>query len=387
MDKNKIFFLGCLADFLNERATEPQDGVDWEAVFGYARKHQMVNIIEHQCHSFMGEIAAENFKKAGKTALFYRMRIENTIEILKAVCKDLGIEYAFLKGPVVAPLYSVPEYRSMGDVDLAVRTEDREKVLEALLEKGFENKSKNDGYEWVFRYNGIEVELHDKLIYEEVFNDEKQTEFLNNMWGYVKDGEMDKSFHFIYLLHHLKKHLTNQGAGFRQFLDVACVLKNCKELDLKWIFEKLKELDMFDFADMCFALCNRWFDTEFAASGIDDGFFEEATETIFANGVFGFFNEDNRFNASINRENAGKSRFSTVIRQIFPSYRNMAAMEQYAFLRKRPYLLPIGWVYRLFWGLKSGQRKRFGGKMDSIFVPKDKVDKRKEELKKWKLDK
>ena len=387
MDKNKVFFLGCLSDFLNERATQPQSDINWEAVFGYAGKHQMINIIEHQCGSFMSTIAAENFKKAGKAALFYRMRIENTIAVLKETCENLGIEYAFLKGPVVAKLYSVPEYRSMGDVDLAVKTEDRPKVLEALLQKGFENKSQNDEHEWVFRYNGVELELHDKLIYKEVFNDEKQDEFLNNMWGYVKDGKMDESFHFIYLLHHLKKHLTSQGAGFRQFMDIACVLKKCENLNKKWIFEKLKELNLFDFADMCFALCNRWFDTDFEASEIDDGFFEDATEKIFENGVFGFSNSDNRFNMAVNRENAGTSRISAVISNIFPGYRAMAAMEQYSFLRNRPYLLPIAWIYRVFWGIKNGQRKRFGSKIDAMFVPKDKLDARKEELKKWKLDK
>jgi len=387
MDKNKTVFLSCLSDFLNERATEAQADINWETVFNYAVKHQMINIVEHQCSSFMSATAAENFKKAGKAALFYRMRIENTIEILTDTCKKLGIEYAFLKGPVVSQFYSVPEFRSMGDVDLAVRTEDRQKMLEALLEKGFSNKSKNDEHEWVFHYNGIEVELHDKLIYKEVFNDEKQDEFLNNMWGYVKDGKMDESFHFIYLLHHLKKHLTSQGAGFRQFFDIACVMKNCKELDKKWIFEKLKELELYNFADMCFALCNRWFDTEFETAGDYDDFFEEATEKIFENGVFGFANAENRFNMAVNRENAGKSRFSTVMSNLFPSYKAMSAMEQYAFLRKKPFLLPIAWIYRAFWGIKNGQRKRFGSKIDSMFVPKEQLDKRREEMKKWKLDK
>ena len=387
MDKNKTFFLECLADFLNERDTQPQENIDWEAVFNYALKHQLINIIEHQCGSFMSEIAAKNFKKAGKAALFYRMRIENTIELLTDVCKNLGIEYAFLKGPVAAQYYRIPEYRSMGDVDLAVKTEDRQRVLGTLLERGFENKSQNDEHEWVFTYNGIEVELHDKLIYKEVFNNDKQDDFLNNMWGYVKDGRMDESFHFIYLLHHLKKHLTSSGAGFRQFFDIACVMKNCPNLNWDWIFEKLEEIEMLDFAKMCFALCAGWFDTGYDADDVEDGFFEEATEKIFANGVFGFANADNRFNMSVNRDNAGKSRFAVVLSQIFPEYKAMAAMEQYAFLRNRPYLLPAAWIYRVFWGINNGQRKRFGRKIDSIFVPKEKLDKRREELKKWKLDK
>lgn len=391
MDINKIFFLNCLSDFLNERKTEPRDGINWETVYNYALKHQLINIIEYQCGEFMSKTAAAYFAKSGKASLFYRLKIDNTISILTDVCKNLDIEYAFLKGPVVAQFYSVPEFRSMGDVDLAVSSENRKRVLDALLEKGFENKSKNDDHEWVFTYNGIEVELHDKLIYKEVFNNEKQDDFLNNMWGYIKDGKIDASFHFIYLLHHLKKHLTSSGAGFRQFFDIACVSKNCSELDWDWILKTLDELEMLDFANMCFALCHRWFDADIDGSGVDDDFYEEATDKIFSNGVFGFADSDNRFNMSVNRVNAGKNRFfsyfSTILNNLFPGYGAMSAMEQYSFLRGRPYLLPAAWIYRAFWGIRHGQQKRFNSKLDSIVVPKDKIDKRKEELKRWRLDK
>ena len=392
MDINKAFFLRCLGDFLKGRDTVLQDGIDWELVYNFAIKHQMINIITYQCGNFMDEIAAANFEKRSKYALFYRMQKENVIDILKNVCIELGVQYAFLKGPVVAPFYRVPEYRTMGDIDIAVPTEDRPKMLCALLERGFSNESKNDEHEWVFTYKGVEVELHDKLIYKEVFNNEKQDAFLNDMWGYVKDGKMDASFHFIYLLHHLKKHLTSKGAGFRQFFDIACVAENCSGLDWDWISDRLKKLDMIDFANLCFALCKRWFDADIKAEcpDIDDEFYEDATDKIFESGIFGIFDADNRFNMSVNRVNASGNRFFSYIfavwKNIFPGYRAMSAMEQYSFLRGKPILLPAAWIYRVFWGMKNGKSRRFENKINSAFVPKDKIDKRMDELEKWKLN-
>ena len=392
MDKNKKFFLDCLADFLNGRQTIPQNGIDWDMIYDFAVKHQMINIIEYQCRSFMDGDTFARFSKSAKSALFYRLKIENIASILKDTCENLGIEYAFLKGPTVAPFYAVPEFRSMGDVDLLVHSEDRPRMLSALLKKGFTNKSHHNEHEWVFWYSGAEVEIHDKLIYKEVFNNEKQDAFLNDMWGYVKDSKLDESFNFIYLLHHLKKHLTSSGAGFRQFFDIACVTKNCKELNWEWIFEKLKNLNMLDFANLCFTLCSRWFDTDMNgfAGGIDEDFYEEATEKILANGIFGFSDDNNQFNMSVNRVKAGKNRFftyfSTVMRSLFPSYKSMSAMQHYAFLRNKPFLLPAAWIYRAFWGIKNGKRKRFTASIASVFVSKKKLDERVEEMKKWKLD-
>lgn len=393
MDKNKAFFLECIGDFLNERETMPQEGINWEIIYDFALKHQMINIICHQCGGFMSEPAAAKFKKSGKYSLFYRVKIESLIGVLENVCKNIKIDYAFVKGPVVAQYYAVPEYRSMGDLDLMVHTPDRRKVCDELLKIGFKNQSQNEEHEWVFWYDNMELELHDKLIYKGAPGSAAQIDFFDGMWAYVHDGKMDESFHFIYLMHHLKKHLTGIGAGFRQFLDIACVVKNCHTLDKDWILEKLRDLDMLDFSKLCFALCKRWFDADMNGfdSDMDEAFYEEATETIFANGVFGFCSDENKANIAINDVGSGKNRYYTYFRSVwqnlFPSYKNMSAMQQYRFLRNRPFLLPFAWVYRIFLGIKMGRVKSFGKKIDTILVPKEKIDKRVEEMKKWKLDK
>ena len=304
----------------------------------------------------------------------------------------MHICYFTIKGFSVANYYPNLEIRTMGDTDIVVHSEDRERVHKLLLSLGYKNVSKISDREWVYNYNKMELELHDHLIYYEMTNDSRCDEFFNVFGDYVKDGVLDWNSHFLFLIYHIRKHFMDRGVGFRHFLDIAVLTKNYIDLDWTWIKQKLIELGMWEFALRIFYLNCRWFgvSSPLDISTFDNEFLHEATKAIYYNGVFGFDNEVNNVNYTIHGiRNSYKQSYG--IRKIwlflFPCYDTMRKTKQYAFVDKRPYLLPAAWFYR---GLRTLKQKRtmktMKGIINTSFVSKKKVDERAEVLKKWGLE-
>ena len=207
----------------------------------------------------------------------------------------------------------------------------------------------------------------------------------------MKDGKLDWSFHFLYLIAHLRKHLMLKGVGFRMFMDVAVVIQKESTLDWLWIEKKLNELDMLRFAKVCFALIDYWFGitAPIEFSNLDRDFLERTTEKIIENGVFGFQDKNNDINNTINQlNNNGKnllvSRVKLFWKMLFPSYHNMSNCSHYQFIRGRSWLLPIAWIYRIY-RMVIGKTTSAETILRQIITPQAQISRREAELKEWGL--
>lgn len=168
------------------------------------------------------------------------------------------------------------------------------------------------------------------------------------------------------------------------------MVKNNSEIDWKYVKEKLKELEMWSFAEKVFALIKQWFqiDMPFMVSDLNAEFYEEATEQILNNGVFGFQNNENKGNRIAQGKGNGKIYLPQMIRRslktIFLKYDYMILMPRYSYLEKRPYLLPAAWIHRGIVTFKNNGLKRVVGMLKSPFVRKELVEKRKKYFERWK---
>ena len=139
---------------------------------------------------------------------------------------DNKIQYFSVKGLAIADYYPMPALRTMGDIDLVVK--DKENVKNLLITIGYSfNEEEFNGWfnEWHFFKHGVEFELHDYLMYEQSLIPIEEVRYFNKCWDYVTDNELDWNYHFVLLIAHLRKHLL-RGVGFRQFLDIAILIKN-----------------------------------------------------------------------------------------------------------------------------------------------------------------
>ncbi len=387
-----LFFLQLLADHLHKRSTAaPEGAVDWQELLALGRAHQVSGILYAQCR---GVIPAEYEKQfAGEygATLFYHIQREAMVAQLKDALRSAGIPFFIVKGVMVAACYPVPALRTMGDTDLVIHTEDRQQVHEILLAQGFVNESHFEDREWVYYKNRMEFELHDHLVYSETVNRKEHEAFFNDFWPYVHDGALDWSFHLLFLLLHLRKHLMNEGVGFRQFMDVAVVTKYCPDLDWAWIRENLEKLGMLDFARTVFAMNRAWFGIEvpLPAKEIAPAFYVEATDLVFRNGVFGFHNSENRDNRAVNvARNAGNAKLAmahSAIRTAFPGYQTLITAPHYRFLKGKPWLLPAAWAYRILRGFSGNRLGRSVRQIRSSFASDETIEKRSSLLDQWGL--
>lgn len=392
MTTEQRFFICVLADHLQGRETAvPDEALDWDALLSLGRSHQLSAILYAQCQNFLPEKYEETLSREHATALFYNANREAVVARLMETLEEEEIPHFIVKGAAVAAYYPVKALRTMGDTDLVIHTEDRLRAHAIMQAQGFENKSRFEDREWVYYKDQMEFELHDHLVYSETITRSDHESFFNDFWQYYRDGELDWSFHLLFLLLHLRKHLMNEGVGFRQFMDVAVVTKNCAALDWTWIAAKLGELSMMDFARTVFALNAAWFGVETPIPGkvLDESFLEEATALVSRNGVFGFDNAENRDNAAVNavrgQENSRQAMSRLAIRKVFPPYEALIVVPHYSFLRGRRWLLPAAWVYRFFYGVREKKVSRAVRMVRGSYVSDETIQKRSAMLDQWGL--
>ncbi len=396
MTKEQLFFLNLLSDHFNGRKTEPQADLDWDQICTYAANHEVNGILYHQCRSFLPE-EKEAFlsQKYASEVFFYVNRGALHRQLFHAL-SEAGIPFYTVKGLDVAQYYPVPALRTMGDSDLVVRSRDRETAHEVMTRLGFVNSKKTD-IEWIYHKSNLVFELHDRLLYDMPINSREALERVGEAWDHAKPtGEgsryaLDWSFHFLFLLLHLRKHLVDAGVGFRHFMDLAAVLQHC-ELDWDWLRQTLEELNLTRFARILSAILDRWFSTplQLPVLQLEERFYEDLAEQIFNNGVFGMNAERNRDHVQVNALTLVRGprwlvRIRKLVRSVFPPYRDMRYVKAYAFLNGRPWLLPAAWGYRFYRSIRSRMGGRGKQMIDNAFISDERLDARQQELAKWGL--
>lgn len=392
MDDNKQFFLRVLSDHLKKQRTEASSvrpSLDWKKISFYAQSHQLSGILYYQCKDLFRRDDMIGEAKAYASTLFYYSNRQVEFKKIADKLIEEKIPFFTVKGYSVAQYYPVPTLRTMGDCDIVVHSEDKLRAHEVMLSLGFENEFQQKK-EWTYYKNKMEFEIHDRLLYDDVVNSKDSKDFMDMDWEYTTQAggdfsyELDWNFHLVFLLLHLKKHILNSGAGFRLFMDLVVVVHN-QELNWIWITEMLQKLELMKFTEVCFSLCERWFDIEMPISTtLEETFFEQSTEKIFRNGVFGFEDKSNSTNLVYNKvDKLGK--YNTIIGFLFPKYQDIRHVPYYSFVDNRPWLLPLAWIYRYFRALRYGKWK-YGKKFILAAVTSDeKAAERNYILRKWGL--
>lgn len=240
MTKDQHYFLSIINDYIQGSKTEVYETIDWQTILNYSQSHQLTAIVYHQCKSFIPQSVFETFKACSFSTIYSNTNRRKTTENVIDLLQKNGIDCFLIKGFDIADFYPNWQYRTMGDTDIVV--DDREKSHNLLLDAGFKNLSKIKDREYQYSKQNIEFELHDRLVYEEAINLDSITEFLNDYSNYVVDRKLDDSFHFVFVLNHLRKHFMNSGVGFRQFVDIAVLIKNDEKIDWVWTEERLRSI-------------------------------------------------------------------------------------------------------------------------------------------------
>ena len=353
LSKEQKFFINTLKDYLLEQSSEVPSNVDWDIIKNFADRHQVTAVLYKQTKE-------PRFQKAFAYQLFRYTNFNCTIDLFKKALS--GYEYLIVKGAVLANLYQVPALRSMGDIDTLIHYEARESVKGALLNAGFEFKGDGGIGEIKYSKNGYLFEIHDSLVHRYNGNEELVNYFLH-VWDYVENGQINWSFHLIYLIEHLRQHFVDEGVGFRQFMDIAIVCKKCS-IDWNFVSEELQKIKLLDFALTVFAFVRKWFEIEIPIKTreLSDEFFVKSTQKIFDDGVFGFDNADNKetelaFQMHYKGIDYQTARKEYIGKKFFPRYEEMCKLPYCEYVKKGKWLLPIAWIHRIIYRCFSKQSR------------------------------
>ena len=354
MNKEEKLLLGLCRCFLNDSTPDMQD-VDWRSFYKLAKAHNLIGI----CHCVFNKHKELSVPK-GVRQLFTDKFFDLVYiyECQSAALKDIEscltsseIAYIPFKGSVLREMYPVPESRSMGDIDILIKEENRDKAKTALEHSGFECYAPN-GTVREFKRNNIILEVHTRIIGEfgdDAFNDAFENSFFDGFKGRLNDD-----YHFAYLIAHIAHHFKFYGAGLKLILDLAVML-NKRNINLDNVLSILKEIKLDIFAKEILTVCFRWF-----AVGNDYGNNTSKTENYLLKcGAFGDLQE-NKAAIVVRKdlENGKKySSFRTKLRLVFPPYSRLKNIPYIRFIEGRPWLTPYAWIYRFYYNIKH--KKQF----------------------------
>lgn len=277
------------------------------------------------------------------------------INEIRSLLESEKIRHVFFKGSVIKEYYPVPELRSMGDIDVLIGASDRDRVKALLMANGFELINSN-GPVYDYKKDGALIEVHTKIVSGKV-GDVNAEEYFSNAMQYAKFDEycgvLEDEYHFCYLLTHIAHHFWFYGAGVKMILDLA-VFQRSKSLDFSKVFAYLEELGLDDFARVLLTLCHKWY-------GVGKDYNSDVSQTEEFLLSYGAFGNAGRNKAAVVRrkalEEGKKSGFSAKLSLLFPSYKKIKDIPYMRFIQGRPYLLVLGWIYRIYYNLRY--RKSF----------------------------
>ena len=370
MRPEESLFLGLLRDHVQRSSsTAAPLGTDWEALFRFAEEQGLSGV----CYAQLKELNAkgkpvpgetlERFHEAFFSVVYTAVNQRAAMASIGEQFREAGLRFLPFKGWVIRRSWPIPELRTMGDVDILIRSVDREKSDEILLGMGYRKKVDHQAV-WAYYTEDLMFELHDHMFYDPMPNGVDYCGFFDRAWDYAAP-DLDESFHFLYLITHLAKHTVEKGMGFRAYLDLVFFCGACRErLRWDWIQDKLEELKLLRFTETCFALCRAWFGFEspFPIGELDPGFYDFVTNKLFRDGVFGLGNAQNEASRSAKEITRRKGPYwlrslGLMLYRVFPPYGDLELVPWYSFLKGRPWLLPAAWVYRWYYCLRHKREK------------------------------
>ncbi|MBQ7642613.1 MAG: nucleotidyltransferase family protein [Clostridia bacterium] len=273
----------------------------------------------------------------------FQLDLRQTCE-LKRLCtafEDKGIDYMPLKGSILKNLYPSTDKRTMGDIDVLIRGEDREKIFETMKELGYEFTKESD-HEIVFKISNVVVELHKRLIPSYNYDFDR---YYSDSWKFAKikrghEYAMTDEDFFVYIFTHFAKHYRDKGAGIKYVVDFYVYTKSRNNLDNEYIEAQLTKLGIEKFYRNVKELIGVWFKGE-----KDSEMSDFLTRRIFMSGVYGTNANGKVSNLVKTKKRTRFYKAAIFFGVAFPKVETMKLL--YPVLNKHIWLLPLFYLIRV----------------------------------------
>lgn len=262
---------------------------------------------------------------------------------LEAAFQENSIDYLPLKGTILKPLYPQPAARVMGDADILIREEQKDKFTPVMEQLGFEQGPESD-HELHWYHPWLHAELHRWIVPKSSID---LYRYFETGWNKAIPSSGSRytfreEDHFIFLFVHYAKHYRGGGIGLRQLVDLWIYQRANPNMDMDYIHEELSKLKLQEFFNNTQRMLSAWFE--------DSKLDEKAafmSNYIWNSGSWGSSETHQTAEGISAEKTAGsrtKSRLAYLSQVIFPPVNILK--NRYPILEKSPWLLPVLWPVR-----------------------------------------
>lgn len=359
MNSIQKLILAILKAFLNNQQNMAiPENVDWKEFNHLVEINSISGIVGYvfrqaDVKDVPTEIIEKYKSEFLSTITITTVRDEDMKSLIELLQKN-GIDHLLIKGYVVKDLYTVPELRTFGDIDFAIKHEDRMRCDKLMRQNSFKSL---DDWEPVYTYESkIEhYEVHTELLDSNLNEKVDYRQYFKCFWEHAlkKDEQtyiLEPEYHLIFLLMHIAKHLYGSGAGIRMYLDIAFYLREYRDaIDWNHFQNEIATLKLSKFVNTVFTAVQKWFDIEspIPLEKTDTDFLERYLTFTLNGGVFGFVDKSSALTQLRKNTSEGSfSRTKSLLNRAFPPVNNLEA--RYTYLQTKRWMLPVAWVHRFF---------------------------------------
>lgn len=328
-------------------------GIDWTGFYELAKTHNLVGICQYVFDSNSSDIPDDvrsHFLNKFVDLVFIANAQLCAYKEAGTALADAEIPFVAVKGIVLKELYPVPEARTMGDVDILIKENDRKRIKNVLGKIGFE-PDEEELFVDSYKKGAVVLEVHTRLAdnFENAFDNADFNGF---------EGRLNNEYHLAYLIAHIAKHLKHHGAGIRLLMDIAYMLKE-NDIDYDRLFNELERIGLLTFGKVLISVCSEWF----GCGAVFTSDTERIKDYFISYGVFGANKDYEELSTSrliqIGAFDNGKksSAVGLKLRLAFPAYRVLEQIPYLHFIRGRRWLTPFAWIYRILYNLKNNPHR------------------------------
>lgn len=325
--------------------SEPRD-FNPSVLSSYAHKHHIsvmcfLPLINADKEKYMGLMPTVLTKIVLSESQLHELeRIQNALE-------EAGIDNQALKGSILKLDYPRPELREMSDIDMVVREKDLAKTGEILKGLGYTFTGTEEHHDIYKNQNNVFIEVHRSLYGEHM--DQRQYEYFTSFERSVLVPGKQYTYMFnhedfyVYMIAHAARHFYARGCGVRNLVDIYVFMnKYEKTIDRAYVDRELKKCGLLDFERVMRELAYAWLD-EKDLTRVQDTLLNYLLDSgIYGCEENGIWNKYMRAGALSGKES------DKAIRRIYYFPPVELVKNDYPWVEKHKWLLPVVWIIRMF---------------------------------------
>ncbi len=277
MNKNSYRILEWMSSTLTNKPVNELTEEEWINFSKAVVSQNLTNILFSVIHKNV-QHRPEPIYNLWKSRLLqetsFRLNTIYKIDELVQCFKENNLQVIIIKGPALARLYNSNQCRSMGDLDILVRSDETDKAKQLLEKLGYSYKEDEDEGEhpvhWAYtKIGGLYVELHRTLLNPMFLGKRSTQRWMKSIWENYRilnyEGiefmALSAEDELINQILHFATHLVYGSAQIKNIYDMALLIKS-HILNWDYINGVLSELRLSVFSKLILSICSKYLSSD-----------------------------------------------------------------------------------------------------------------------------